>query len=128
MTAINTMIQTSPVFSSPGSSVAAVRSGGAQASAPVVAKQVSQNNAGGQPSVSQPSVQDVQQAVKQANASIQGSNESISFGYEEQLGQLVVQVSDKTTGQVIQQLPSKDFIQFQLHMREMVGLFLDKKA
>jgi len=123
MTAINTAIQTSPVFSSPVSSVAAVRSGGAQASAPVVAEQVTQ-----QSSSSQPSVQDVKKAVQQANTSLQGSNETITFGYEEQLGQLVVQVSDKTTGKVIQQLPSKDFIQFQLHMRAMVGLFLDKKA
>jgi len=123
MTAINTAIQASPVFSSPASSVAAVRSGGVQASAPVVAEQVSQQGSGGQPSV-----QDVKQAVQEANASIQGSNEAITFGYEEQLGELVVQVSDKATGKVIQQLPSKDFIQFQLHMRAMVGLFLDKKA
>jgi len=123
MTAINTTIQASPVFSSPGSSVAAVRTGGAQSSAPAVAKQVAQEAPGGQPSL-----QDVKQAVQQANQSLQGSNESISFGYEEKLGQLIVQVSDKATGQVIQQLPSKDFIQFQLHMRAMVGLFLDKKA
>ncbi len=123
MTAINTMIQTSPVFSSPGSSVATVKPGGAQSSASVVVKQTSQESTD-----AQPSVRDVAQAVKQANASIQGSNESISFGYEEKLGMLVVQVSDKATGRVIQQLPSKDFIQFQLHMREMVGLFLDKKA
>jgi len=123
MTAINTAIQASPVFSSPASSVAAVRLGGAQASAPVVAEQVTQQGSG-----AQPSVQDVKQAVQKANASIQGSNESISFGYEDQLGELVVQVSDKATGKVIQQLPSKDFIQFQLHMRAMVGLFLDKKA
>jgi len=123
MTAINTTIQASPVFSSPASSVAAVRSGGAQTSAPVVAEQVSRQNPGGQPSV-----HEVEQAVKQANAAIQGSNESITFGYEEKLGELVVQVSDKTTGKVIQQLPSKDFIQFQLHMRAMIGLFLDKKA
>jgi len=128
MTAINTTIQASPVFSSPASSVAAVRSGGAQASAPVVAEQVSRQSPGGQPSVRDPSVRDVEQAVKQANASIQGSNESITFGYEEKLGELVVQVSDKATGKVIQQLPSKDFIQFQLHMRAMIGLFLDKKA
>jgi len=123
MTAINTTIQASPAFSAPVSSVAAVRSGGAQASAPVITAQVSRQKTG-----ANPSVQDVKQAVQKANVSLQGSNESITFGYEEQLGQLVVQVSDKSTGSVIQQLPSKDFIQFQLHMREMIGLLLDKKA
>jgi len=124
MTAINLMTQASPVLSSPGAGVAAVRSaGGVQQSTPVVAKQVTESTAD-----QQPSLQDVQNAVKQANVALQGSNEAITFGYEEKLGQLVVQVSDKSTGAVIQQLPSKDFIQFQLHMREMVGLFLDKKA
>ena len=123
MTAINTTMQASPVFPSPVSNVAAVRSGVAKASTPVIAEQVSRQSSG-----DQPSVRDVEQAVKQANASIQGTNEAITFGYEEKLGELVVQVSDKATGEVIQQLPSKEFIQFQLQMRAMIGLILDKKA
>jgi len=120
---MNTMIQASPVLSSPGVGVAVVRSGGQLSNTPVPVKQVVQES-----TTRQPSLQDVQQAVKQANQSVQGSNQSISFGYEEKLGLLVVQVSDKTTGQLIQQFPSKDFVQFQIHMREMIGLLLDKQA
>jgi len=124
MTAINAMPPSSPVIALPGAGVtASPRSGGAQISAHVTATQQVQKTSG-----SQPSLQDVQQAVKQANLSLHGSNEAVTFGYEQKLGELVVQVSDKATGQLIQQLPSKDFIQFQLHMRKMIGLLLDKKA
>jgi len=126
MAAISTIIQASPMLSSPRASVATViqpsvpQSGlSMTASSPVV---------GQQQSASQPSLKDVQQAVKQANMSLPSSNEAITFGYEEKLGRLIVQVSDKVTGRVIQQLPSKEFVQYQIYMKEMVGLLLDKQV
>jgi len=126
MSVISSNMPTTPVLSSPNMGAAVVRSGNQpQSSPPVSAGQVQSSASGKGQEVS---LQQVQQAVAQANRQLAGSNESITFGYEERLGQFVVQISDKATGQVIQQLPSKDFIQFQLHMREMIGLFLDKKA
>lgn len=125
MTAISAMTHASPVLSSPGvSGASGFKGGGAHINAPASSEQLQHT----QNTQDQPSLQAVQQAVKQANAAVQSSNRSISFGYEERLGELIVQVSDKTTGQLIHQFPSKDFIQFQIHMREMVGLLLDKKA
>ncbi len=125
MTAISTIIQSSPVFSSPAPvsapSVATVIT-------PKAAPAVAQQNMAQEGSTQQPSLRDVQQAVKQANMSLPSSNESITFGYEEKLGQLIVQVSDKATGLVIQQLPSKEFIRYQIYMKEMIGLLLDKQA
>jgi len=118
------IMHNSPVLSSPNMGADVARSGNQQQASPSVsAEQVVQNNA-----EQKVSVQDVQRAVQHANAQLAGSNENISFGYEEQLGQLVVQVTDKTSGAVIRQLPSKDFINHQIYMREMIGLFLDKKA
>jgi len=124
MAAISTIIQSSPVLSSPRASVATVISPAVQQSSPLS----NGSSVVRKDDVSQPSLKDVQQAVKQANHALPSSNESITFGYEEKLGQLVVQVSDKATGQVIQQLPSKEFIQYQIYMKEMVGLLLDKQA
>ena len=124
MAIINANIYTSPVLPSPNMGAAVARSGNQQQSTPSVsAEQVVQNNA-----EQKVSVQDVQRAVQHANAQMSGSNENISFGYEEKLGQLVVQVTDKSTGAVIRQLPSRDLIQHQIFMREMIGLFLDKQA
>ncbi|MDQ6970048.1 MAG: flagellar protein FlaG [Mariprofundus sp.] len=134
MTAISTIIQSSPVFASSAPvSAASVATVIAPKAAPSMAPAVAQpnmvqQNMAQQGTAQQPSLRDVQQAVKQANMSLPSSNESITFGYEEKLGQLIVQVSDKATGRVIQQLPSKEFIQYQIYMKEMIGLLLDKQA
>jgi len=127
MAVIHANVPSAPVLPAPNMGAAVVRSGNQQASPPASAEQAVQQQAVQQRG-QQPSLQDVKRAVDQANAQLAGANESISFGYEEQLGQLVVQVTDKKSGQVIRQLPSKEFIQHQIFMREMIGLFLDKKA
>ena len=104
-------------------------------SAPSV--QVFQPKVAPQAAVSQPaqtqtepmvSEQELKQAVQQANQSFAGSNESVSFTYEEKLGQLFVQITDSASGEVIREVPSKEFIQHQVAMKELVGLLLDKQA
>ena len=72
--------------------------------------------------------QQVKQAVSKANAMFAGSNESVAFHYEKKLGLLYVQVTDTQSGEVIREIPSKDFINHRLAMREMVGLILDKQV
>jgi len=131
MTAISTIIQSSPVLSSPNvsvSSTAAKAPSVVQTIVPAAVSAATSSNSSAQKTEDQPSVRDVQKAVAQANSSLANANHSITFGYEEKLGQLIVQVSDNATGRVIQQLPSKDFIKHQIFMKEMVGLLLDKQA
>ena len=72
--------------------------------------------------------QQVQKAVNEANADFSGSNESVAFHYEKKLGLLYVQVTDNQSGEVIREIPSKDFINHRIAMREMIGLFLDKQG
>ena len=76
------------------------------------------------------SEQDVKQAVEQANRELRnlGPSETIGFGYVEKLNQIFVQVKDSKSGEVIREIPSKDFIEHKLAMQEMIGLILDKKA
>jgi len=104
-------------------------------SAPSV--QVSQPKVAPQATVAQPvknkaepmvSEQELKQVIQQANQHFAGSNESVSFMYEEKLGQLFVQIKDSTSGEVIREVPSKEFIQHQVAMKELVGLLLDKQA
>lgn len=119
------IVQSSPAYSAPNVGAAGVRSGNIPSKAPVSTEQnVQQEKQAGQ----QASEQQVKQAVDQANMQIAGSNESIGFGCEEKLGLLYVQVKDKNSGEVIREIPSKDFIQNKLAMRELVGLLLDTKA
>jgi len=72
----------------------------------------------------------VQEAVNTANQMLanSGSNETISFAYEEKLNQLFVKIVDQNSGAVVREIPSKDFIRHQIALREMIGLILDKKA
>lgn len=137
MISLDSVLASTPALSSSVSStatnIATDIAAGSQRSVPtklqVATDQVNSGQAQvGNSVTSQPSLSDVQRAVKQANLSLGGANKSISFGYEEKLGQFIVQVSDSKSGRVIQQFPSKEFIRFQLHMREAMGLLLDKKA
>jgi len=137
MAIIHANVASGPVLSSPKISGSTNISSGNQRSGisamSVSAKSASATPASATPASAKsasvqgtlPSLQDVKQAIKMANSV---SNQSVTFGYEEKLGELIVQVSDSNTGQLIHQFPSKSFIQFQLGMREMGGLVLDKTA
>jgi len=91
-----------------------------------------QNNVQALPNKQEPAVTEksVQDAVSRANQmlAISGSNETISFAYEEKLNQLYVKIVDQNSGAVVREIPSKDFIRHQIALREMIGLILDKKA
>ncbi|NWF38577.1 flagellar protein FlaG [Mariprofundus sp. NF] len=121
MAAIEQM-QSSLVLSSPNMGQAGVRPAVQPTKAPVSSEQ---NVQAAEKKVTE---QEVQKAVSQVNQEMAGSNEDISFGYEQRLGMLYVQVTDKNSGKVVREIPSKEFIQHKVAMREMVGLLLDKMA
>lgn len=125
MAAIEQM-QSRPVLSSPNMGSAGVRPAVQPTVQPTKAPVSSEQNV--QAAEKKVSEQEVRQAVEQVNIEMSGSNEDISFGYEQRLGMLYVQVTDKSSGQVVREIPSKEFIQHKVAMREMVGLLLDKMA
>jgi len=74
--------------------------------------------------------QEVKKAVEQANREIANNrlSEVIGFGYEEKLNQIYVMVKDAKSGEVIREIPSREFLDHKLAMLEMIGLILDKEA
>ena len=72
------------------------------------------------------SEEQVKQAVEQLNK--QFGNENIGFSYEKRLNMLLVKVTDKATGAVVKEFPSKDFVEHKVAMQAMVGVILDKQA
>ncbi len=76
----------------------------------------------------QTTARQVQRAVDQANIQMAGLNEQISFSYVKQLDQFVVQVTDKNSGELIRQIPSKSFVAEEIAARAFLGTLLDKKA
>ena len=127
MAVIEMNTQARPVPSAPNMAAAVVRQvTPQQVQSPVSVEQSVQKNI----MITEPEVseQDLKAAVAQANVDMAGNSESVTFGYEKQLGLLYVQVVDNDSGEVVREIPSKGFIAHRIAMREMVGLLLDKQA
>jgi len=126
----NNIVQASPVLSSPNVGSVNIRPSNQQGtnSPTTPTTSVQQESVKNNDQEKAVSTQDVQKAIQQANASFSRSNESIAFGYEEKLGQLFVTVTDKQSGEVVREIPSKEFIEHKIFMKEMVGLLLDRQA
>ncbi len=120
-------IQPSPVLSSPNMGTAGVRPGSQTTRVPVSAEQSTQQK-DVQVAEKQVSQEELKKVVSDANVEMSHSNESITFGYEEKLGMLYVQVTDSDSGEVVREIPSKEFIAHRIAMREMIGLLLDTQA
>jgi len=116
------MIEISSVNSSVSSPVSA------KPAAPVTVK--ASSDTAQQATVQQAKVSEesIRQAVQQANIEIAGGNEKVGFGYEKRLGQLYVQVLDKDTGEVIKEIPPREFMEHQAFMKELAGILLDRNA
>jgi len=57
-----------------------------------------------------------------------GINDRVSLKFDAQLKQLVVQVTDKATGNVLRQFPSKDAVSLYAALSQMSGALLDKQG
>jgi flagellar protein FlaG len=64
--------------------------------------------------------------VEEANAHMQLVNQGLRFQVHEGTSQLLVQVVDRISGEVLRELPPHEFLDLVVRMREMVGAFLDE--
>jgi flagellar protein FlaG len=55
-------------------------------------------------------------------------HQHLSFGYEERLNRLYVQIKDNATGEVVREIPPRKLIEQQAAMSEMIGMILDRNA
>lgn len=73
--------------------------------------------------------EEVKQLVEQANMRLAGANnQRVSFGYEERLNLLYVQIRDNVTGEVVREIPSRELIEQKAALSEMIGMILDRNA
>lgn len=126
MATISPVTQNSAVVSPPsGLDVRAAQSG---VSVQVKAKIAPDPNAQAKTTEKPITERDVQKAIAEATQDLGGASETIGFSYVEKINRLYVQIKDNASGEVIREIPSKEFIQHQIAMHEMVGMILDKKA
>ena len=77
----------------------------------------------------QPSVAELENAVRNLNQSMKANNSNLAFTVDEETQQTVVSVMDSQTGEVIKQFPSKEAIAISKAIGEIQqGLLLKQKA
>ncbi len=68
-------------------------------------------------------------AIQQVKAVVEAaSGRQLQFNTDERSRELLVQVKDMTTGEVIRQIPSKEILAMRDRIADLVGMMLDKKA
>lgn len=69
----------------------------------------------------------LEEQIKKLNEAIASSGKELKFRYNQEANQLYVEVLDASTKEVVTSLPPEFLIDLSLKMKEMIGMFLDKK-
>ncbi|GAB6063300.1 flagellar protein FlaG [Deferrisoma palaeochoriense] len=76
----------------------------------------------------QPSADELAQAVEAMNGFLKANNSHIQFALHDKAKQLMVQVVDNRTSEVIKTFPPKELLDLAAKIGEMVGALLDRKG
>jgi flagellar protein FlaG len=71
---------------------------------------------------------DMEKLSKELNHIAAKENLDISFGYNEKIDKVFINIVDKSSGEVIRKLPSEEAIKFAEGMKELLGKLFDKKG
>jgi len=71
---------------------------------------------------------DMPKLTSKLNEVAELENLDISFGYNEKIDRVIINVLDKNTGEVIRKLPSEDAVKFAEGMEDMLGKLFDSKG
>lgn len=74
------------------------------------------------------STEDVKAMNEQLNKFMDSMNSNIHFDYYEDLNQMLVQIINRKTKEVIKEFPPKEILDKLVGLREWIGTILDKKA
>ena len=72
--------------------------------------------------------EDASYITEQLNKLMSRINANISFQYHKEIDFMAVKMLDKTTNEVIREVPAEDLIKHMIHVHDWIGAFLDKKA
>jgi len=72
--------------------------------------------------------EEIESRVEAENARFAAINQQLTFRVHDGSGQIMVQVVDRNTGEVVNERPPQAFLDLVVRMREMVGAFLDETS
>jgi flagellar protein FlaG len=52
----------------------------------------------------------------------------LDFTLNDRFRELVVKISDRKSGEVVKEIPSKEFMKLRERLNDLIGLFVDEKA
>ncbi|MFL6659898.1 MAG: flagellar protein FlaG [Massilia sp.] len=80
------------------------------------------------PAAPEPSAEQLQQAVKNINTALQVKSQDLEFSVDTDSARLVVTVTDKTTHEVIRQMPSKEALEIAKAIDHLQSLLIRQTA
>lgn len=84
--------------------------------------------AGQKPGATEPSLEQVKQAVQDINKSLKSLAQGLEFSVNTDTRQTVVKVIDRQTQEVIRQMPSEQALQIAKALDQVLGKLLSEKA
>jgi len=70
----------------------------------------------------------VEAAIQEANQTLADTSLAFSISVDGHTDQVVVQLTDRSTGEVVRQIPSEDQIAIAARLRELVGVLFNGQA
>lgn len=55
------------------------------------------------------------------------SGRQLAFSVHERFKELVVEISDRKSGEILKEIPSKEFLKLRERLDDLIGLFIDEK-
>ncbi|HAT09323.1 MAG TPA: hypothetical protein DCS97_01720 [Planctomycetes bacterium] len=77
----------------------------------------------------EPRADDVRAASQRMQKVIESATgRQLDFALNDRFKELVVTISDRKSGEVVKEIPSKEFMQLRERLNDLLGVFVDEKA
>ncbi len=77
----------------------------------------------------EPRADEVRAAAQRMQKVIESATgRELDFALNDRFKELVVEISDRKSGEVVKQIPSKEFMQLRERLNDLLGVFVDEKA
>lgn len=70
----------------------------------------------------------LKRAVKNLNNQMDRLNTDITFGYNDKINSMYVDVKERSTGKLIRKFPSEEAMKLTEHFKEVIGIIFDEKG
>ncbi len=78
---------------------------------------------------SEPTADELRGSIQRMQKVIEiATGRELQFDLNDRFKELVVSISDRSSGEVLKEIPSKEFMRLRERLHDMIGLFIDEKA